>query len=221
MYYQSRPGKGGLKQFAAKGLKQFLMNIREVRMKRIVAALCLFLLALLLYGVVPAIAEDEGLDDYVHAATGSGPKVAIAPGIYAHIASRADAFLAGGAKTIFASDVKKKMDAGEELFIMDIRSRKDYLVGHIPGAVNIEFADAAKPQSLSQLPTDGTQIIVVCYTSQTGNQVTALLNVLGYDAWALRFGMMGWRSFTPMKIGSSTAANQNIYGAGYSVEAGE
>jgi rhodanese-related sulfurtransferase len=192
----------------------------EVHMKKVLGVLCVFMIAMFMYGVMPAVADDEGLDDYVHASTGSGPKLDIAPGIYAQIASRADAFLAAGAKTIFAADVKKKMDSGEELFIMDIRARKDYLLGHIPGAVNIEFANAARPESLKQLPAD-TQIIVVCYTSQTGNQVAAILNVLGYDAWALRFGMMGWRSFTPMKIGSSTSANQNIYGAGYSVEVGE
>src|SRR3990172_8954854 len=170
-------------------------------MKRFLAVLFVVMAALLMYGVMPAIAEDEneGLGDYVHAATGSGPKMNIAPGIFAHIASRADAFLANGAKTIFASDVKKKMDAGEQLFIMDIRSHKDYVIGHIPGAVNIEFANVAKPENLVKLPAD-VQIVVVCYTSQTGNQATALLNILGYDAWALRFGMMGWRSSTSMKI---------------------
>ncbi len=191
-------------------------------MKRLLAVLLVVMAALLMYGVMPAIAEDtnEGLDDYVHAATGSGPKLNIAPGIFAQIASRADAFLANGAKTIFA-DVKKKMDAGEPQFIMDIRAHADYVKGHIPGAVNIEFANATKPENLVKLPTEGTPIIVVCYTSQTGNQVTALLNVLGYDAWAMRFGMMGWRSMTPMKIGSSASANQNIYGAGYAVELGE
>lgn len=192
-------------------------------MKRFLAFLFVVMTALFMYGVMPAIAEDtnEGLDDYVHAATGSGPKMNIAPGIFAHIASRADAFLANGAKTIFAVDVKKKMDAGEQLFIMDIRAHADYVKGHIPGAVNIEFANAAKPESLVLLPTEGTQIIVVCYTSQTANQVTALLNVLGYDAWAMRFGMMGWRSVTSMKIGSSTSAPQNINGMGYAVVLGE
>jgi rhodanese-related sulfurtransferase len=192
-------------------------------MKRLLAVLLVVMAALLMYGVMPAIAEDEneGLGDYVHAATGSGPKLNIAPGIFAHIASRADAFLANGAKTIFAADVKKKMDAGEQLFIMDIRSHKDYVIGHIPGAVNIEFANVAKPENLVKLPTEGVQIVVVCYTSQTGNQATAILNVLGYDAWALRFGMMGWISSTKMKIGSSSSTAQTIYGMGYAVETGE
>ncbi len=192
-------------------------------MKRLFAVLFVMVAVLLMYGVMPAIADDtnEGLGDYVHAATGSGPKVDIAPGIYAHFASRADAFLANGAKTIFAADVKKKMDAGEQLFSMDIRAHADIVKGQIPGAVNIEFANAAKPENLVKLPTEGTQIIVVCYTSQTANQVTALLNVLGYDAWAMRFGMMSWVGETKMKIGSSGLAAQSIYGMSYPVVPGE
>jgi len=191
-------------------------------MKRFLAVLFVVMAALLMYGVMPAIAEDEneGLGDYVHAATGSGPKMNIAPGIFAHIASRADVFLTNGAKTIFAADVKKKMDAGDQLFIMDIRSHKDYVIGHIPGAVNIEFANAAKPENLVKLPTE-TQIVVVCYSSQTANEVTSLLNILGYDAWAMRFGMMGWRASTSMKIGSSSSAAQSIKGMGYTEETGE
>jgi rhodanese-related sulfurtransferase len=191
-------------------------------MKKLLAVLLVVMAALFMFGVMPAIAEDEndGLGDYVHAANGPGPKLNIAPGIFAHIASRADAFLANGAKTIFAADVKKKMDAGEQLFIMDIRSHKDYVIGHIPGAVNIEFANVAKPENLVKLPSE-VQIVVVCYTSQTGNQATALLNILGYDAWAMRFGMMGWRSSTSMKIGSSSSASQSIKGMGYTEETGE
>lgn len=186
-------------------------------MKRFLAVLFVVMAALFMYGVMPAIAEDEneGLDDFVHAAQGPGSKSVIAPGIFAHIASRADAVLTAGSKTIYAADVKKKMDAGEQLFIMDIRGNADYVKGHIPGAVNIEYAKAVKPESLMLLPIDDTQIIVVCYTSQTGNQVSEILNILGYNAWALRFGMMGWRTSTSQRIGSSTQTPQKILGAGY------
>jgi rhodanese-related sulfurtransferase len=207
-----------------KGIGIATFGEREVKhMKKLIGVLLLALVVVFAYTATPALAEDdnEGLGDYVHSSLGSGPRLDIAPGIYAHIAERADAFLAGSAKTIFAADVKKKMDAGESLYIMDIRANKDYVAGHIPGAQNIEFANAAKPESLALLPTDGTQIVVVCYTSQTGNQVTSILNLLGYDAWALRFGMMGWRTETKMKIGSSASSAQSIKGMGYSEAVGQ
>ncbi len=196
----------------------------DKNMKKFLGVLFLALAVVFVYTATPALAEDdnEGLGDYVHSSLGPGPRLDIAPGIYAHIAERADAFLAGSAKTIFAADVKSKMDAGESLYIMDIRANKDYVAGHIPGAVNIEFAKVAKPENLALLPVDGTtQIVVVCYTSQTGNQIASILNLLGYDAWALRFGMMGWRAETKMKIGSSASSAQSIKGMGYSEAVGQ
>jgi rhodanese-related sulfurtransferase len=206
-------------------------------MKKLIGVFLLALVAVFAYTAAPALAEEdnEGLGDYVQASLDSGPRLDIAPGIYAHIAAQADAFLAGKVKTIFATDVKKKMDAGESLYIMDIRANKDYVAGHIPGAENIEFANAAKPENLAKLPTDGRQIVVVCYTSQTGNQVASILNLLGYDAWALRFGMMGWGNWkvelstglltcgpTSMAIWTSVISEkQNFKGACYPVEVGQ
>jgi rhodanese-related sulfurtransferase len=40
----------------------------------------------------------------------------------------------------------------------------------------------------AQLPTDKT-IIVYCYTGQTASQTTAILRLLGYDAYNLSGGM--------------------------------
>jgi hypothetical protein len=47
---------------------------------------------------------------------------------------------------------------------------------------------------------------------------TAILNVLGYDAYSLRFGMMSWNASTSMKIYSPAAAAQTIYGGAYPLE---
>ena len=68
------------------------------------------------------------------------------------------------------------------------------------------------------LPTDDTQIIVVCFTSQTANKVSAILNLLGYNAWAMRYGMMGWKAETKqVKIGFAKQIDQTILGAGFEV----
>jgi len=40
---------------------------------------------------------------------------------------------------------------------------------------------------LKYLPTD-KQIIVYCWTGQTSSQITAYLNMLGYEAYSLKFG---------------------------------
>jgi len=38
--------------------------------------------------------------------------------------------------------------------------------------------------------------VVYCYTGHTGSQTTALLNLLGYDATNLLFGMCSWTNNT-------------------------
>ncbi len=83
----------------------------------------------------------------------------------------------------------------DTLYVIDARSAEDYGKGHIEGAVNIPFATWAEPDNLSGLPQDKT-IVVVCYTGHTAAQIVGGLRMLGYDAIALRAGMMGWTQGT-------------------------
>ena len=83
-------------------------------------------------------------------------------------------------------------DTTDDPFILSIRSTADYELGHIPWAVNYGgITSLFTRENLSKLPFDN-EIIVVCYTGHTASQATALLNALGYDATALKYGMCGW-----------------------------
>ena len=89
---------------------------------------------------------------------------------------------------ITASDLND-MIADEAPFIISMRSAEHYDAGHIPGAVNIGFGALA--DNLDKLPADET-IVAYCYTGQTAAQATAMLQMLGYDAKSLKFGMCSW-----------------------------
>lgn len=141
------------------------------------------------------------------------------PGHYLIIARRADAVLSNPhTQTRFASDVLTALeDDPDSFFIVDIRSADHYCQGHIPGAVNIPFVTVAEPASLEMLPT-GRPILVVCYTGHTASQITMLYNLLGYDASALRFGMMSWVDSTVMAISNPDPGDkQTIYGGNYPI----
>ena len=76
--------------------------------------------------------------------------------------------------------------------VIDVRSAEHYnTLGHIPGAVNMTPADVI--DNLAQIPAD-KPVAVVCYTGQNASHVSAALNMLGYDAWNVKFGMCGWTS---------------------------
>ncbi len=83
-----------------------------------------------------------------------------------------------GAKyTIKVPDLLAKIDAGEDMLILDIRQPDAYAESHLKGAVNVPFGMAI-PESLAMIPDD-VQLYVYCYTGQTASQTTALLNIAG------------------------------------------
>jgi len=99
-----------------------------------------------------------------------------------------------GADFIKADALYENLNDGDtenDPYIISVRSAEDYAKGHIPGAVHISVTDLFNPDVISALPTD-QEIVVVCYTGQTASQATAALEIAGYDAKALLFGMSSW-----------------------------
>lgn len=85
----------------------------------------------------------------------------------------------------------------EGLVVLDIRHESDYDDWHIPGSQNIDiydevrnYPDAAKA-ALRDLPAD-TEYVTVCGIGVVSQEATDLLRDLGYDAWNLEEGMVGW-----------------------------
>lgn len=100
---------------------------------------------------------------------------------------------AGGA--IAAAKLSEKLKdpaQKDKIYLLDIRKKEDYeKVGHIDGAVQMDFGAVAVPDNLSKLPKD-KKIVIICYTGNTAAQAMSVLKMLGYDAGVLRYGMMGW-----------------------------
>jgi rhodanese-related sulfurtransferase len=192
----------------------------EVTMKRLLVFVALF-------GAAPALAQEPEplqLGDFAHA-IGPGKTLGVPPGLYAQIAQRADAFLSGTSPTphraLYADEVMAMVDraanGGPRVFILDIRTAAKVAAGHIAGSVNVPFETVARPENLAKLPEDGTPIVVVCNTGHTASQVNSILAILGYNAWTLRFGWLGWAASTPTPFGSATGAKSVVTGAGLPV----
>ncbi|UFS71903.1 rhodanese-like domain-containing protein [Geomonas sp. RF6] len=86
-------------------------------------------------------------------------------------------------------------DGGKGIFLVSIQRPEDYAKGHVPGAINVPFTELASKKSLSKLPTD-RKIVVVCYIGHIAAAATLFLNQLGYEAYDLRFGTLGWNDTT-------------------------
>ncbi len=88
--------------------------------------------------------------------------------------------------------------AAGELFMIDFRSAEHYNYAHIDGAVNWAITDLM--DNLDQIPADA-KVVCICYTGQTASQASSALNLLGYDAWNLKFGMCGWTTNEDINLG--------------------
>ena len=87
---------------------------------------------------------------------------------------------------IKTEDLFAKIDAGEELFLLDIRQQDVYDEGHLKGAYLASWgADLAEKAAM--LPTD-QPVYLYCYTGQTAGQTVALLRMLGIDAYSIQSG---------------------------------
>lgn len=105
-----------------------------------------------------------------------------------------DSYVSSKAPVITAQAIFDNLndgDASNDPLIVSVRSPDHYAVGHIPGAVNIPWRAIAKSENLAKLPTD-RQIVIYCYTGHTGAVATTALNMLGYDAINMKFGMGAW-----------------------------
>jgi len=105
-----------------------------------------------------------------------------------------DSYASAGLKNISAADLNALITDGDpnnDPIIISVRKAEDYAKGHIPGAINIALKDIAKIENLEKL-TPNKPIVVYCYTGRTASQATAILNVLGYDAKNLLWGISGW-----------------------------
>jgi rhodanese-related sulfurtransferase len=136
-------------------------------------------------------------------------------GDLAVIQAAAEAYLSSGKAPVISADALFENlndgDTANDPFILSVRSPEHYALGHIPGAINIPWKSVAEPDNLAKLPTD-RQIVVYCYTGHTGQIATTVLNLLGYDAVNLKFGMMGWtKDNTVLATGRFDPATQPDY----------
>jgi rhodanese-related sulfurtransferase len=101
-------------------------------------------------------------------------------------------------KYITAADLNMKIAQDKDMTILSVRSAEDYAAGHIPRAINFGLSSLA--DNLGKLDPDAP-VYVYCYTGDSAAQAAALLQMLGYDAYSLKFGMCSWSADPAVNTG--------------------
>ena len=81
----------------------------------------------------------------------------------------------------------------DEAFILDIRPKKDFVVGHIVGSENIS-SDQLKTRMADLEKYKDKTIIVVCASGVNAGSACSELKKAGFNAARLSGGITGWRS---------------------------
>ncbi len=106
----------------------------------------------------------------------------------------ADQYVSNHAPVITAQALFDNLNDGNtanDPVIISVRKAEHYAIGHIPGAINISWKEIAKIENLKKIDPN-RQVVTYCYTGHTGQIACTVLNILGYDALNLKFGIMSW-----------------------------
>lgn len=99
---------------------------------------------------------------------------------------------------ISPEELKSKLEAGENIEVIDIREADEYREWHIKPSNNIPIYDAVnsgriKPlrDAAARLPKD-KPIVLYCRVGETSGFSAKILQRMGFDAVSLEGGMRGW-----------------------------
>jgi sulfur-carrier protein adenylyltransferase/sulfurtransferase len=125
----------------------------------------------------------------------------------------------GITRLVPASEVWESVHSGsKKYFVVDVRPAEDFAKGHVPGAISLPIDVLFRPASLAKLPARGQAILLVCQSGHTESMALGGLAALGYEPWAMRFGMIGWNAETNVKAGSPMQDGDAVHGVGGPIE---
>ena len=95
-------------------------------------------------------------------------------------------------------DVVKKLEANEDVVVLDVREPAEYAFGHIPNAISIPFGDLEN--RVAELDKSKT-IFVVCRTGNRSDMASQSLSSKGFEkVWNVVPGMSEWNGPTETKV---------------------
>lgn len=97
----------------------------------------------------------------------------------------------GGWKTLTPEEAKARLDSGDAVTLLDVRTEAEYEESHIPGAVclPVESIGAQPPASL---PDPDAEILVYCRSGRRSAQAAGKLAKLGYTNVSDFGGILNW-----------------------------
>ncbi|MEG1988387.1 MAG: rhodanese-like domain-containing protein [Oscillibacter sp.] len=94
-------------------------------------------------------------------------------------------------QTLTAEEAKARLDSGDSLVLLDVRTREEYAGGHIPTAVCLPNEEIGQDVSML-LPDFNAEILVYCRSGRRSKKAAAKLAKLGYTKVCDFGGINNW-----------------------------
>ena len=94
-------------------------------------------------------------------------------------------------KKIPAADAKARMDSGDTIVILDVRTQEEYDAGHIAGAILVPNETISDKQP-ALLPDLNAEILVYCRSGNRSAQAAKKLIAIGYTNVVDFGGIIDW-----------------------------
>ena len=103
-----------------------------------------------------------------------------------------EAVHAAAGSTITAADLKEMLDAGKEIFLVDVREPAEYEIVRIPGSVLIPKGEILSGEALAGLPQD-KPLVLYCKSGIRSAEALAAVKAAGFaDAVHVQGGVTAW-----------------------------
>ena len=106
--------------------------------------------------------------------------------------AKGDGDKAVGYQKITPAVVKERLDKGEKLIIVDVRTKEEYDGGHIPNSLLIPY-DEIEAKAATLLPDKNASIIVYCRSGRRSEIAAKSLMKLGYTNAADMGAISDWK----------------------------
>ena len=94
-------------------------------------------------------------------------------------------------KKISAADAKARMDSGDEIIILDVRTKEEYDAGHIASAILVPNETIIDKQP-ELLPDLNAEILIYCRSGNRSAQAANKLIAIGYTNVVDFGGIIDW-----------------------------
>ncbi len=94
-------------------------------------------------------------------------------------------------RAIKPAEAKERMDAGEEILIVDVREPYEFAAGHIPGAINLPLGNLVQ-LAQSQIPDKDTLVFLYCRSGARSRSGAMQLVKEGYTNLYDLGGIINW-----------------------------